>query len=35
MPASHHAVVLTTLSRHIGKGNGVSVKQLAHLGRAT
>lgn len=27
--ASHHALVLTTLSRHIGKGNGISVKQLA------
>ena len=29
MPNSHHALVLTVLSRHIGRGHGISVKQLA------
>jgi predicted esterase YcpF (UPF0227 family) len=28
MPNSHKAHVLTVLTRHIGKGNGISVKQL-------
>ena len=29
MPNSHKALVLTVLSRHIGKGNGISIKQFA------
>lgn len=29
MNSSHKAQVLTTLSRHIGKGNGIGVKALA------
>ena len=28
MPANHKAIVLTVLSRHIGKGNGISMRVL-------
>lgn len=31
MPNSPHALVLSTLSRHIGKGNGISVKQFTQM----
>lgn len=29
MHNSHHALVLSVLSRHIGRGHGISVKQFA------
>lgn len=28
MPNNHRAIVLTVLSRHIGSGNGISMRQL-------